>query len=736
MPLGRRFVILCVSGESYFRRRRRRRRRQRRQRRQTGSGTHCSTSNFYFTTMSGRNSSSNKRNAAGTAGASASATTSTSKNSNKPSTLGGSHPQELKAEHRQFLVRSLDRNDVDLAALAQVNRSLKLARAQILESCGELVLLDLGVGRLTLVNDELHEEKLNKNNNNNNQEEEEEEEGYSLTPAQKALCVDFLWRKKLRRRLANRLVRRLQRLAQAMDGADVSPPPPPRYGDLRLHMDPAAVQAQAERWEQQALAKQVIQQTKTIPLVAPQKVLMMKAEKQPPEETNEEPTVVTSGEQDPESKDTTGSIDETPPKDATTTPEEPVSAPPKEEPGSTPPHASNDEPTLPAPPPPPPSSSGPDPVESTIPTTDTDTKPSVDTTITQCLPSLQEKYDILREYNDAYEKVWDPDVKQFTYVVGSEEASAQPEYLSLQAGAAIGAQTRLSTEQERAQEHQRWQASLLARIPHPPTLEELGWNNRVFYLEARRKRCLEESVDGEGEGEEEEKEQGPLPQAKKQKVDEAAAVAVAAAENDNMEVESSTLETTKKDTGPDDTDKKDREKASAEKGEDEDEAKTNSSNKDTENDDDSSSDMFEDEEDDNKNKATDDKDEDESSDMFSDDNDEETGKDKEDAEKEEEEAPPKKKITLEPRKKKDEEAKDETPEETPKEEPKRIRPMSLAAIPSFYEQDLNRIRAVHGDLLSSSILEHAHQQMAESTNEYNTGTMDGWLRRMYLHCPL
>ena len=70
-----------------------------------------------------------------------------------------SHPQEKYKDHRNFLIRSLERNDVDIAALTELNRSLHKAKKSILQSCGELVLIDLGAGRLTLVNDELHEEK-------------------------------------------------------------------------------------------------------------------------------------------------------------------------------------------------------------------------------------------------------------------------------------------------------------------------------------------------------------------------------------------------------------------------------------------------------------------------------------------------------------------------------------------------------------------------------------------------
>ena len=45
--------------------------------------------------------------------------------------------------------------------------------------------------------------------------------------------------------------------------------------------------------------------------------------------------------------------------------------------------------------------------------------------------------------------------------------------------------------------------------------------------------------------------------------------------------------------------------------------------------------------------------------------------------------------------------------------------MSLVPIPSFYEQDMKRIRLIHADLLATSIHEHARRRIAEATNEYN-----------------
>ena len=50
--------------------------------------------------------------------------------------------REEKPEHRAFLARSLDRNDVDLSSLQQLNRTLHAARECVISTCGEAVLLD------------------------------------------------------------------------------------------------------------------------------------------------------------------------------------------------------------------------------------------------------------------------------------------------------------------------------------------------------------------------------------------------------------------------------------------------------------------------------------------------------------------------------------------------------------------------------------------------------------------
>lgn len=150
-----------------------------------------------------------------------------------------SHPQEHYPVYRAFLMRSLDRCDSELAAMVELNRSLHTAKESIVETCGEATLLDIGQGLVKLgANDEL--------------------EGSKIPEQGQELCVDFLLRMKLRRKILNRLSRRLGRLAHAMDGEDVQPPPPPKYGDLRLHIDPKAVEAFEERFRRQEQAMKIL----------------------------------------------------------------------------------------------------------------------------------------------------------------------------------------------------------------------------------------------------------------------------------------------------------------------------------------------------------------------------------------------------------------------------------------------------------------------------------------------
>ena len=600
------------------------------------------------TTMSGRNSNSRK---------------------NAATDLEGSHPQELNAQHRHFLVRSLGRNDTDLAALLRVNASLTKLKEQLLEACGELVLLDLGSGRLSLLQEELHfhhnpqpppsdgtgqqtalddqddsmtakvsssSRSSNNHINNNNHGVE-----YTLPPAQKQLCVDFLLRMKLRRKLANRLIRRLNRVAHAMDGIDVSPPPPPRYGDLRLHVSPQALHDFTHHQHRLKAARDYVERAKEetflVAAATADTTTTLSVEKPNNEQeekdemtTLAEPSVVPSGEDKPtdimseqqESKDSKDVVETTavaaPKKEEE---EEDGTPPPVAGPEGGMPTIAKEEAAEPAPTLSAPNDANKEAEASTG-------VPPVDTTGPT---SLQEAYEILKEYEDAYSKVWDEESHSWKYVLlanqqeasssstgtGTPTATVVPDYQAITAGAAIGATARLLSLQEREQEFKRWQTSILARIPNQPTFEQLGLKNRVFMLEQRRKRCLEDS---EGDGANKE-----ARETKKKRVE-------GDEPNDGSE------------------------------GEDE------------------------------------------------------------DVEDEEVEKP--KKIQLAPRKKKEDEEDEEQPATQDNDAPeglKIIKPMSLAAVPSFYDQDLNRIRAVHGDLMGVSLMEGSRQSLTEATNQYNAG---------------
>lgn len=227
--------------------------------------------------------------------------------------------QLLYAKQCEFWSRSLERNDADMAAVVDLNRSLHAVkraffttRASSLSSAnhphhhdhmdddrdandgaaeataavaGELLLLDLGRGKYRLAPDgrdvllqvvtEGDEENASAEFTSNSDRDPDGKGGSPAVAAAAAavvtgsdggvvtvatitgavamlkpipeseisaekqeLCVDFLLRKKLRRKLLSRIARRLNRIATAMDGDNATPtapPGPPKYGDLRLH---------------------------------------------------------------------------------------------------------------------------------------------------------------------------------------------------------------------------------------------------------------------------------------------------------------------------------------------------------------------------------------------------------------------------------------------------------------------------------------------------------------------
>ena len=461
-------------------------------------------------------------------------------NKDKSGGLPPSFPQESNPEHRAFLIRSLERNDVDLTALAELNRSLGRAKDYILSTCGELVLLDLGQGRLTVINDELHDSKkgtISTDVGGN----EDPSSSYSLTPKQKELCIDFLLRMKLRRKLLNRLSRRLNRVAHAMDGEDVKPPAPPKYGDLRLHIDPTAVQAYVDRWDKQDKAKQLLFQEKErrriqeVKFWQEQEEILRQEEertkeeerrkiqeenlaKQDAQQENEEvegkaetkqlgcekvetmeledekaetkqlgdekakPEELTDqkaetkdlGNEKAETKELEQEKDET--KETGEAKDELLDSSIDKSQDEQPNMASPDKVaslaktkkplTLSSPPPE-------DPVSSVL---------------------SDDLRAVLNEFDSCYERKWDPTKPSTGHKVQYTilDTPMEEDHNVIKYGAGIGAINSSMSAREREAEYKRWQTALLNRIPDQPTFEDLGLKDRVFCLEGRRKRALED----------------------------------------------------------------------------------------------------------------------------------------------------------------------------------------------------------------------------------------------------
>jgi hypothetical protein len=552
--------------------------------------------------------------------------------------LPPSHPQEHYPQHRAFLIRSLGRCDTDLAALVELNRSLHKVKASIVESCGEATLLDIGEGLLKLSFDEKLVGKI---------------------PAQgEELCIDFMLRMKLRRKLLNRLARRLNRLSHAMDGEDVQPPAPPKYGDLRLHIDPKSVELHSILWKRQEEARKRIElrrQTK-IPLKtseddAPSKVpekaeegdtkteeeSKVQEEESKDEERNEEgvETKVEEGEtkeeggamevEGDETKEVGGEMEveeeetkkgggemkvgegETKEGEEETKLEEE----PKEKEGQL---KEAEERELENPPEG--VTSGGKPTEEAPLAADNVDDTAID-------------YEVLRDFNDAYQK----QVMRSTGEVKKPDPELELDHSVFKYGAGIGASHRSMSSKEKEIEFKRWETAILARIPDQPSFDELGLANRVFFLEERRKRL-----------EEQEEVMSP-PKSKKKG-------------QDDMD-EKSDSEDESDDEKDDDDDMEDSNDDDMEESKDDDEDYKDGANKG-------------------------DKD-----DMEMDD-------------KHEEKKP-----------KSDEAAKVEASLIKP------TKPISLVAVPSFYEQDIKRLHLIHADLMASSIHEHARRRVSEATVEYN-----------------
>ena len=224
-------------------------------------------------------------------------------------------------------IRSLQRNDSDIAAVVELNRSLHVVKNAFINTYNnELLLLHIGQGIYRLSPDgsdslvkpvlitrqpptskpvspaksaskskaALNSPSTPGNASTTNASAAAQKGTKSVTilqyhaisddeisAEQQELCVDFLLRKKLRRKLISRIIRRLQRIATSMDHLEqmtlpsstsainlntiidvVAPSGPPKYGDLRLYCDPNAVQVFAQVQQNQMQAWQHIISTR------------------------------------------------------------------------------------------------------------------------------------------------------------------------------------------------------------------------------------------------------------------------------------------------------------------------------------------------------------------------------------------------------------------------------------------------------------------------------------------
>jgi hypothetical protein len=269
-------------------------------------------------------------------------------------------------------------------------------------------------------------------------------------------------------------------------------------------------------------------------------------------------------------------------------------------------------------------------------------------------------YEALQEYSDSYEKVLDPATGTFTYTILDQDR--EEDHLAIKYGAGIGASHRSMSSKDKEAEWKRWQTSLLSRIPEQPTFEELGYQNRVFLMEERRKLALEEL------------------KAKKSKAEDMAVDDASPKKTSDGDKDDSPTKTNEeeKDDKKDDDDTND-----GEKGDDDMDVEEK----------DSADDAI-------LTKMRDDK-------KADDDEDLETDK--------------KEEVVESPSKKAKEEEEEEEDEKKADIVPKRNRPISLVPVPSFYEQDLKRIKLVHAELMAASIQDHARRRLEEVTRDYNGG---------------
>jgi hypothetical protein len=382
----------------------------------------------------------------------------------------------VKLGENEFLIRSLDRNDLEITALMDLHRSIDAVKQAILRNCGEETLLDLGEGKLKLApsSDSL-----------------QAAEGVELPPEENQyhLCVDFLLRMKLRRKLMNRLSRRLLRVAHIMDGNDLQPPPVPKYGEQRLHLDPERIKAFSEHFANRERAIRTIEMAKKG--IYNKESSVEVATTDGPEQVNstDAPKEEKAGEKGPEQAlSTDASTEEKAAEKETTAPEQPTDSkePAQASEGDAPesvPSAedkASEEPLLPIAEAQTAEATGDQPVSAEESSKSMVTGPTEDV--------LEACYQMLIDYKDVYEKIIDP----VTGAVYYPALESERETTNTSTG--IGAAYSSMSVKEKEAEDQRWKTALLSRIPDQPTFEELGLENRVFYLEERRKRAMKQKA--------------------------------------------------------------------------------------------------------------------------------------------------------------------------------------------------------------------------------------------------
>jgi hypothetical protein len=378
-----------------------------------------------------------------------------------------------------------------------------------------------------------------------------------------------------------------------MDGNDVTPPGPPRYGDLRLHLDPAEVQAFAELRERQDEAIRAVQLKREA----------KKAGAEPPLPPPEKQERVHVGSD-------TGV---------------PSSLQP-------PPEGMKGDPTE---------------VECHQPNEDDGTEDAAGVVV-------EPDYEVLQSYDDGYERRVDPVTGELVRYLVSDRP-VEEDWSKIRFGAGIGAAHRSMSAKDREAEFARWQTSLLGRIPDQPTFVDVGTEYRVFDLEARRKRAREaKKCIGDGAA------------AKAADDENSSDERDADADNDYVPVSKGDKQLGDGEGAADDTDNQIPKMGGG-----------------------------------------DDSGEDDTIDGASDES-EADGK-KQQAEEDDNDDEGKNEV-------------DDTAEQPAKASAlKKVKPITLSAVPSFYEQDLKRIKLIHHELIAASAHESARRRSEEVTQAYNAG---------------